>query len=84
MKPIWHTGPWSEEQTQDLLEELRLAEQTRSLTNEEQSWLEQRMNYEQFKKLVTNRQGCRFLRSMAVQTCPEEYCIRLLKEYGKL
>jgi len=40
MKPIWHTGPWSEEQTQDLIAELRLAEQTRSLTNEEQHWLE--------------------------------------------
>jgi hypothetical protein len=39
MKPIWHTGSWSEEQTQDLIEELRLAEQTRSLTNEEQHWL---------------------------------------------
>ena len=40
MKPIWHTGPWSEEQTQDLIAELLLAEQTRSLTNEEQHWLE--------------------------------------------
>ena len=39
MKPIWHTGSWSEEQTQDLIEELRLAEQTRSLTNEEGYWL---------------------------------------------
>ena len=39
MKPIWHTGPWSEEQTQDLIAELRLAEQTRSLTNEEEYWL---------------------------------------------
>jgi hypothetical protein len=42
------------------------------------------MSYEEFKKIVTNRQGCMFLRSMAVRTCPEEYCIQLLKEYGKL
>ena len=39
MKPIWHTGPWSEQQTQHLIVELRLEEHTRSLTNEEQSWL---------------------------------------------
>ena len=39
MKPIWHTGPWSEAQTQELIAELQLAEQTRSLTNEEQLWL---------------------------------------------
>ena len=40
MKPIWHTGPWTQEQTDDLIEELREVEQTRSLTNEEQAWLE--------------------------------------------
>lgn len=40
MKPIWHTGPWSEEQTQELIAELQLAAQTRSLTKEEQQWLE--------------------------------------------
>jgi hypothetical protein len=40
MKPIWHTGPWTQEQTDDLIAELREAEQTRSLTNEEQHWLE--------------------------------------------
>jgi hypothetical protein len=40
MKPTWHTGTWSDEQTQDLIAELREAEQSRSLTNEEQSWLE--------------------------------------------
>ena len=40
MKPIWHTGPWSEAQTQELIAELKLAAQTRSLTKEEQQWLE--------------------------------------------
>ena len=39
MKPIWHTGPWTEEQTQDLIAELLIAGQTRSLTNEEGYWL---------------------------------------------
>ena len=40
MKPMWHTGPWTQEQTDDLIAELQEAEQTRSLTNEEQAWLE--------------------------------------------
>lgn len=40
MKPTWHTGTWSDEQTQMLIAELREAEQTRSLTNEEQAWLD--------------------------------------------
>lgn len=39
MKPTWHTGPWSNEQTQMLIQELLEAQQTRSLTNEEQAWL---------------------------------------------
>jgi hypothetical protein len=39
MKPIWHTDNWSVEQLEDLITELRLAQHTRSLTNEEQSWL---------------------------------------------
>ena len=39
MKPVWHTGPWSKAQTQELIAELKLAEHTRSLTNEEQLWL---------------------------------------------
>jgi len=39
MKPMWHTGTWSEQQTQHLIAELRLAQHTRSLTHEEQSWL---------------------------------------------
>lgn len=40
MKPIWHTGPWTDENTQDLISELLEAQQSRSLTNEEQQWLE--------------------------------------------
>ena len=40
MKPEWHTGSWTPEQTEDLIAELREAEQTRSLTNEERQWLE--------------------------------------------
>lgn len=40
MTPTWHTGTWTDEQTQMLIAELREAEQTRSLTNEEQQWLE--------------------------------------------
>jgi len=40
MKPEWHTGPWTTEQHQDLVDELEQAQQYRSLTNEEQAWLE--------------------------------------------
>ena len=40
MKPEWHNGNWTDEQTEDLIYELREAEKQRSLTNEEQQWLE--------------------------------------------
>lgn len=40
MKPVWHTGPWTEEDTLDLIDELNEAKQYRSLTAEEQTWLE--------------------------------------------
>ena len=40
MKPSWHTGPWTEEDTLDLIDELTEAKTYRSLTNEEQEWLE--------------------------------------------
>lgn len=39
MKPQWHIGPWTEEDTLNLIDELRDAETYRSLTNEEQYWL---------------------------------------------
>jgi hypothetical protein len=40
MTPTWHTGPWTEEDTLDLIDELNEAKQYRSLTAEEKSWLE--------------------------------------------
>ena len=40
MKPEWHTGDWTEQDTLDLLDELQEARAYRSLTNEEQAWLE--------------------------------------------
>ena len=40
MKPSWHTGPWTEVDTLNLIDELNEAKQYRSLTNEEQAWLE--------------------------------------------
>ena len=40
MKPTWHTGPWTEEDTLALIDELTEAREYRSLTNEEQLWLE--------------------------------------------
>jgi hypothetical protein len=39
MKPIWHNGEWTDEDTADLIDELNEAKQYRSLTNEEQVWL---------------------------------------------
>lgn len=39
MKPIWHSGKWTIEDTHNLIAELQEAELTRSLTNEEQQWL---------------------------------------------
>jgi len=39
MKPIWHIGSWTDRNTEDLQEELLLAQQTRSLTGEERLWL---------------------------------------------
>lgn len=41
MKPEWHTGPWTEEDTANLIDELNKAKIYRSLTNEEQQWLEE-------------------------------------------
>ena len=40
MKPIWHTGPWTEEDTENLIRELAWARLNRSLTAEERNWLE--------------------------------------------
>jgi len=48
MKPTWHTGPWTDEQTEDLVAELHEAEQVRSLTNEEQFWLTQQNEFTQW------------------------------------
>ena len=39
MKPEWHNGPWTDEDTENLRLELRDAVYYRSLTNEEQHWL---------------------------------------------
>ena len=39
IKPSWHTGNWTAEQQQLLIEELKAAEKYRSLTNEEGAWL---------------------------------------------
>ena len=39
MKPSWHTGPWTEEDTENLIDELLEAKTYRSLTNEEAEWL---------------------------------------------
>ena len=39
--PDWHTGPWTEDLQQDLIEELTHAETYRSLTPEEQFWLKE-------------------------------------------
>jgi hypothetical protein len=47
MKPSWHTGPWTDEDTLDLIDELTEAQQYRSLTNEEQAWLRQAMKTEE-------------------------------------
>jgi hypothetical protein len=40
MKPTWHTGVWTEEDTLALIDELTEAQAYRSLTNEELAWLE--------------------------------------------
>jgi hypothetical protein len=40
MKPEWHTGSWTPEQHQALIDELLAAQKYRSLTNQEQTWLE--------------------------------------------
>lgn len=40
MKPVWHTGLWTEEDTENLIDELNEEKAYRSLTNEEQAWLE--------------------------------------------
>lgn len=44
MKPEWHDeevyGPWTDEDTQDLLEYLTYESTHRSLTKEERAWLE--------------------------------------------
>lgn len=40
MKPNWHTGPWTDEDTLDLRDELLAAQSYRSLTAEERAWLE--------------------------------------------
>ena len=40
MKPEWHTGPWTDEDTENLILELEDAKYYRSLTNEEQAWLD--------------------------------------------
>ena len=45
MKPNWHTGPWTEEDTFNLRDELNEAKLTRSLTNDEEQWA--RMNEEE-------------------------------------
>jgi len=45
MKPNWHTGPWTEEDTFNLKDELNEAKLTRSLTNDEEQWA--RMNEEE-------------------------------------
>jgi hypothetical protein len=39
MKPEWHTGEWTDEDTENLRVELRDTQYYRSLTNEEQHWL---------------------------------------------
>jgi hypothetical protein len=41
MKPTWHTGIWTQDHTENLVEELQQAQLTRSLTSEEQEWLAQ-------------------------------------------
>jgi hypothetical protein len=41
MKPEWHTGDWTEEDTLDLIDELNEAKTYRSLTNEERTWLQE-------------------------------------------
>ena len=40
MKPQWHTGAWTEQDTLDLVDELTQAKTYRSLTPEEHAWLE--------------------------------------------
>jgi len=39
MKPTWHSGPWTQQQTRDLQDQLLEAQITRSLTREERDWL---------------------------------------------
>lgn len=39
MKPSWHRGPWTAQDTENLREELLEAQTYRSLTPEERDWL---------------------------------------------
>lgn len=40
MKPEWHSGKWTDQDTENLREELEEAQTYRSLTPEERVWLE--------------------------------------------
>lgn len=70
MKPIWHTGPWTEEDTQNLIEELTEEQKIKIIT-----WM-----FDKWDKLG-NKQTYRTVREMAqyIINEPDNYLNRWQK-----